>query len=318
MPTIDIRGIPHAYELTPPPPLASTPALIFIHGWLLSRNYWQPLISRLAPTYQCLLYDLRGFGDSQTLDSAKQKHWDRCDSAYSLNAYAEDLRLLLEKLGIEDAWLVGHSLGGSIALWGAEICPQVVRGVICLNAGGGIYLKEEFERFRAVGQQLVRRRPPWLAYLPFLDHLLARLAVAHPLDRCWGRQRLVDLLKADEEAALGSLLDCTTEAEVHLLPQIVSRLPQPVYFLAGEKDRVMEPKYVRHLASFHWLFAMSGGNVIELSDCGHLSMLEQPELVSEKIIYLLQADPAQQQEMLVDCGDAEKIWHNSKHETEKS
>ena len=288
MPTIEVRGVPHAYELTPPPPLASNPALIFIHGWLLSRNYWQPLISRLAPSYQCLLYDLRGFGESQTLDPTKQKQRDSSGSPYSLAAYAEDLQLLLEKLGIESAWLVGHSLGGSIALWGAEIYPQVVKGVICLNAGGGIYLKEEFERFRGVGQQLVQRRPPWLAYLPFVDYLLARLVVAHPLERRWGRQRLVDLLKADREAALGSLLDCTTEAEVHLLPQIVSRLQQPVYFLAGEKDKVMEPKYVRHLASFHWLFANSGGNVIEIPDCGHLSMLEQPELISEKIIYLLQ------------------------------
>jgi pimeloyl-ACP methyl ester carboxylesterase len=290
MPTIDIQGVPHAYELTPPSPLASSPVLIFIHGWLLSRNYWQPLLERLSPEYQCLIYDLRGFGDSQPIAAAAepQIEGDCLSSRYSLAAYAEDLRLLLQKLAIDRAWLVGHSLGGSIALWGAEICPEVVKGVICLNAGGGIYLKEEFERFRQAGQQLVRRRPPWLAYFPLIDYLFARLVVARPLNRQWGRQRVVDFLKADAGAALGSLLDCTTEAEVHLLPQIVSRLQQPVYFLAGEKDKVMEPKYVRHLASFHRLFEMSARNVIEIPDCGHLSMLEHPEIVSEKIAYLLQ------------------------------
>lgn len=308
MPKIDIQGVPHTYELTAPSPLGSTPVLIFIHGWLLSRNYWQPLVARLSPKYQCLTYDLRGFGDSQPVAAAAETQIEEdCPySRYSLAAYAGDLRLLLEKLAIERAWLVGHSLGGSIALWGAEICPEVVRGVVCLNAGGGIYLKEEFERFRRAGQQLVRRRTPWLAYLPFIDRLLARLVVARPLEPHWGRQRLVDFLKADAEAALGSLLDCTTEVEVHLLPQIVSRLQQPAFFLAGEKDKVMEPKYVRHLASFHRLFEMSARNVIDIPDCGHLSMLEQPEIVSEKIVYLLQEYGSGDSERLYKFRDTEK------------
>jgi pimeloyl-ACP methyl ester carboxylesterase len=283
MPTIDILGVPHAYELTPPPANSSTPVLIFIHGWLLSRNYWQPLIERLAARYQCLIYDLRGFGDSQPVSSSLSNG----ESSYNLAAYAEDLRILLAQLKIEQAWLIGHSLGGSIALWGADYCADTVKGVICLNFGGGIYLKEEFERFRAVGQQLVQRRPRWLTYVPLLDFLFARIMVARPLPLCWGKQRVLDLVKADREAALGSLLDSTTEAEVHLLPQIVSRLQQPVYFLAGEKDIVMELKYVRHLASFHQLFETEESNVIEIPDCGHLSMVEQPEVVVEQIIRIL-------------------------------
>ncbi|MGC8713639.1 MAG: alpha/beta fold hydrolase, partial [Leptodesmis sp.] len=62
MPTIDISGIPHSYDLTPA--TRSPDVLVFIHGWLLSRQYWHPLIDQLASTYQCLAYDLRGFGGS--------------------------------------------------------------------------------------------------------------------------------------------------------------------------------------------------------------------------------------------------------------
>jgi pimeloyl-ACP methyl ester carboxylesterase len=295
MPTIDILGVPHAYELTQPPSASSSPSLIFIHGWLLSRTYWQPLIDQLSPHYQCLVYDLRGFGDSQPIGTgeaqaglaAQMMAGNPSQAAYSLAAYAQDLSILLHKLGIERAWLIGHSLGGSIALWGADCCCEIVRGVICLNAGGGIYLKEEFERFRTAGQQLIQRRPPWLGLIPFLDVLFARMMVAHPLARHWGRQRVLDFVRADTEAALGSLLDTTTEAEVHLLPQLVARLPQPVYFIAGEKDQVMEPKYVRHLASFHQLFYPCGKNVIEIPDCGHLSMVEQPEVLGAKIVHIL-------------------------------
>lgn len=299
MATIDILGASHAYELTPPT-ASSSPVLVFIHGWLLSRSYWQPLIDRLAPDYQCLIYDLRGFGDSQLPRDKAQGMLENCDcelpdtdaanlstSSYTLAAYAQDLCLLLQKLNIDRAWLIGHSLGGSIALWGASVASERVKGVICLNAGGGIYLREEFERFRAVGQQLVKRRPRWLRYVPLIDLLFTRTMVARPLARRWARQRVIDFVVAHPEAALRALLDSTTEAEVHRLPQVVSQLKQPVYFIAGAKDTVMEPKYVRHLASFHKLFQGCGDNVIEIPGCGHMAMLEQPDAIATQIRKIL-------------------------------
>jgi len=288
MPIIDILGVPHAYELTAP--TASAKVLVLIHGWLLSRHYWQPLIEALSPDYQCLSYDLRGFGDSQPQAGAIA---DPCAADYGLAAYARDLTLLLKQLELEHqlaldhVWLIGHSLGGSIALWGAEHLPQPVKGVICLNAGGGIYLKEEFERFRTAGQQLVKFRPRWLAQLPLLDWVFTRMSVERAIDRHWGRQRLVDFVTADAAAAVGSLLASTTEAEVHCLPQLVARLEQPVHFIAGAQDPIMEPKYVRHLASFHPLFQEAGGNVTEISDCGHMAMVEQPDAVAMQIQRIL-------------------------------
>lgn len=285
MATIDILGVRHAYDLTAP--TASPYVLVFLHGWLLSRRYWQPLIERLAPHYQCLCYDLRGFGDSELGKAAASSLAER----YSPAAYAEDLAILLQKLEISSAWLIGHSLGGAIALWAAQQMPQQVQGVVCLNSGGGIYLKEEFERFRSAGEQLVKMRPRWLCSLPLIDLLFTRMNVAHPLARSWGRQRLIDFAIAHSEAALGALLHSTTEAEVHRLPQIVSKLQQPVYFLAGALDPIMEPKYVMHLASFHSLFQECGLNVREIADCGHLAMVEQPDAVASHLQEILSQYP---------------------------
>ncbi len=281
MARIDIRGVAHAYELTVSPAAAGKPVLVFVHGWLLSRQYWQPVVARLAVEYSCLTYDLRGFGESAGSPVGT------ASTAYGLAAYADDLVALLAALEIPQAWLVGHSLGGSIALWAAERAPATVAGTIGVNAGGGIYLKEEFERFRAAGQQIARRRPAWLRYVPLLDWVFARAMVAQPLARHWGRQRLVDFIQADTEAALGSLLESTTESEVHRLPQLVARLTQPAYFLAGAQDSVMETKYVRHLASFHALFQQGQDNAVEIPNCGHLAMLEQPEAVSQAIATIL-------------------------------
>jgi 2-succinyl-6-hydroxy-2,4-cyclohexadiene-1-carboxylate synthase len=359
MPIIDVLGVPHVYALTAP--TAKSIALVFVHGWLLSREYWQPVIERLSSRYQCLTYDLRGFGESnqtpaplRSLDrdsgSASKSKTDssvnclpqletsiwknqRTDvstlsdppllteaflsrlsdsleeldeaslatgawqsqvstvsyrtSDYAPVAYAQDLEVLLKQLGIEQAWLVGHSLGGSIALWSAYQMPTRIQGVICINSGGGIYLKEEFERFRSAGQQLLKIRPRWLCHMPLIDLLFTRASVVKAIDRRWGRQRVIDFVMAHPKAALGTLLDSTTEAEVHRLPQVVFRLKQPVYFFAGDQDPIMEPKYVRHLASFHPSFKQCGDNVVEIPDCGHMAMVEQPDFVAEQIKEIL-------------------------------
>jgi 2-succinyl-6-hydroxy-2,4-cyclohexadiene-1-carboxylate synthase len=318
MRSVEILGVRHTYELTPS--VGSGPVLVFIHGWLLSRRYWEPLVTDLSSSFQCLTYDLRGFGESETdaekssdaLDlrmtiasssravmhqesalEQQQSSIGAClsrslQSPYTPAAYAQDLVLLLKQLNLSRVWLVGHSLGGSIGLWAAALAPHLVEGTICLNSGGGIYLKEAFDRFRNAGQQMLGFRPAWLPYVPCLDLVFSRMMVSQPLARRWGKQRVIDFVAANYDAALRSLLDSTVPEEVHLLPQIVAQIQQPVFFLGGQEDQVMELKYVYHLASFHHTFQNGEQNVIEISDCGHMGMLEQTEAIAtviEKIIH---------------------------------
>lgn len=299
MAVTSVFGVPHVYNVTPNLPAVYTnrSVLVCIHGWLLSRAYWQPLMQALEPDITCLAYDLRGFGDSTQqlssrrvpVSSAMTKSLDTLSdvlpeaSAYSLMAYAQDLNALLDALGVDNVWLVGHSLGGSIALWAAHLFPDRIQGVICVNAGGGVYIRSAFEKFRGAGRQMVQWRPLWLKHLPVLPWVFANIMVQRTLSYRWGRQRLTDFLRADPEAATQSLLASTTENEVHYLPQLVSQLSQPVYFIAGAQDTVMEPRYVHHLASFHQSFHQGKGAVVGLDNCGHFAMLEQPSALESKV-----------------------------------
>ncbi|KPQ35139.1 MAG: 2-succinyl-6-hydroxy-2,4-cyclohexadiene-1-carboxylate synthase MenH [Phormidesmis priestleyi Ana] len=337
MPTVDILGAPHAYELLRSPTDSSAETLVFIHGWLLSQAYWQPLVSALLPSHCCLTYDMRGFGDSihrhheavegtlearlpaSSVSSVSLQAKSRCvslpsqyawqpkesvekecvekvregkkasvykASAFSLAAYAQDLGELLDRLGLDRVWLVGHSLGGSVALWAAYLLPERVKGVICLNAGGGIYIPKEFEKFRAAGQQMVKFRPPWLAELPLLPRVFTRAMVHKPLEIRWGQQRLRDFVQADGTAAKGALLESTTCDEVHQLPQLIGQLRQPVRFITASQDTIMPPRYVHYLASFHPQFE-AVEMVAEIPDCGHMSMVEQPQAVAAAVLKAL-------------------------------
>jgi 2-succinyl-6-hydroxy-2,4-cyclohexadiene-1-carboxylate synthase len=278
MSSVIIQGAKHSYNLTTPTQSKKqVPTIAFLHGWMLSQAYWQPLISQLQPDFQCLSYDLRGFGLSEISD--------RDD--YSLISYARDLEDLLDHLGISQVWLVGHSLGGAIALWAANLLSDRILGVVCLNAGGGIYIKEEFEKFRTAGKIILKLRPKWLKNIPLVHVQFAKDSVKNPLAKSWGKQRAIDFVSAKYQAAKGTLLDSTSEPEVHKLPQIVSKLRQPIYFVAGANDTIMEPKYVNHLASFHYSFNSYGENVFEFPDCGHMAMLEQTNLLHRLLLDLL-------------------------------
>ena len=81
----------------------------------------------------------------------------------------------------------------------------------------------------------------------------------------------------------GTRLETTTGAEVHLLPKIVTSLQQPVHFLGGSHDTVMDLKFVNHLAGYHGAARGEGAPVTEIPDCGHMAMLEQPFLVQKAI-----------------------------------
>ncbi|MEL6938033.1 MAG: alpha/beta hydrolase [Cyanobacteria bacterium J06598_1] len=317
---VNITGVSHAYEITDnrttnqteTPVLSGdgAPTLVFVHGWLLSQAYWQPLVEILSTRYRCLTYDLRGFGDSDVAvgDRAMTRRQVQIPmgrtlletdlatagpyqaSSYSLAAYAQDLATLLSELKIDRAWVLGHSLGGSVALWAAYLFPEQIKGVICINAGGGIYIPKEFEKFRSAGRQMVKFRPDWLTKVPLLPRLFSYLMVKQPLEIKWGQQRIKDFIRAERQAAEGSLLETTSEQEVHLLPQVMGQITQPVHFITATEDTIMPPRYVRYLASFHPHFKESGEaheSVSEIANCGHMAMIEQTESVAAVILNVM-------------------------------
>ncbi len=118
--TVTLHG--HAFSYTDS---GSGPALLFIHGILGSQKQWGHLVDRLDDNHRLIVPDLFGHGES-----------DKPVGDYSLGAHAATLRDLLDRLGIQQVTLVGHSLGGGIAMVFSYLFPERVDRLVLVASGG--------------------------------------------------------------------------------------------------------------------------------------------------------------------------------------
>src|SRR5215208_655748 len=143
------------------------PLLVLIHGITSSSASWEPALPLLSEHFTILAPDLLGHGDSA-----------KPTGDYSLGAYACLVRDLMLALGHERATIVGHSLGGGVAMQVAYQFPELVGRLVLVASGG---LGREVSVFlRAVtlpGSELVL---PLIASRPVLE---AGAAVSRVLGR---------------------------------------------------------------------------------------------------------------------------------------
>ena len=246
----------------------SGPAVLFIHGILGSQRQWSRLVDRLDDDHRVLVPDLFGHGDS-----AKPL------GDYSLSAHAAAMRDLLDHLGIERVTLVGHSLGGGIAMQFFYLFPERVDRLVLVSSGG---LGREVN--------LVLRA----ATLPGAAQVLSVVASAPVLSRVEAVGRGASRLGWRPGADIGaiwrgfsSLVDresrraflATTRAVIDFGGQSISAhdhledvLPIPVLIVWGSKDRM--------IPAWHALSAQRSvpDCQVELFEgAGHFPHLEDPD-----------------------------------------
>ena len=103
----------------------SGPALLLLHGLACDHTTWAPIIESLSKRYTVIAPDLLGHGRS-----------DKPRADYSVGGYANGMRDLLTLLGIDKVTVVGHSLGGGVAMQFAYQFPERTSRVILVSPGG--------------------------------------------------------------------------------------------------------------------------------------------------------------------------------------
>jgi pimeloyl-ACP methyl ester carboxylesterase len=134
--------------------------VVLMHGFTLDRRMWSDVTPRLAERHTVLAYDLRGFGKSSVPNTNEPF------------AHRDDLKILLDSLGLERAHVVGHSIGGHQALEFVLAYPERVRSYTGIDVSGlgGIPFPPEttagFAEITSAGKSgdLAKAKAIWAAF----------------------------------------------------------------------------------------------------------------------------------------------------------
>ncbi|MBV5260803.1 alpha/beta hydrolase [Synechococcus moorigangaii CMS01] len=273
-----VRGVPHYYEWIGQGTERDRhkPVLVFIHGWGGSSHYWRSTAQALGAHFDCLLYDLRGFGRSLL---PLNYYGD-----YHLEDYALDLAALLQGLEISGKIILNaHSMGASIAAIFAAQFPQQLERVILNCSGIFEYDARAFATFQKIGGRVVQLRFPWLRRIPGMDRVAIARFLAQPITKADRKQFLEDFLKADNRAAQGTLIASVNQEMVTRLPQALQQIQCPTLLLAGEQDQIIPAAMAKRAIALNPHF-----QYVEIPQVGHFPMLENAPLYQAAIKQFLQ------------------------------
>jgi 3-oxoadipate enol-lactonase len=143
MPVLNINGVNVNYEAA-----GQGKAVVFLHGYTGSSQDWSNQMSALSPTYKVIAVDLRGHSKSSAPSVEKE---------YSMEIFVEDVHSILNHLHIKQCCLVGHSLGGFLALEFALKYAELLAGLVLVDTSSGDWEKPAgYAELRAKLEELAR------------------------------------------------------------------------------------------------------------------------------------------------------------------
>jgi pimeloyl-ACP methyl ester carboxylesterase len=274
---VTIREVPHYYEwISSSEPMPSDkPVMVFLHGWAGSARYWRSTAEALKPFFNCLLYDLRGFGRSKeptsdrTVSITPQTAWDD----YNLETYADDLDALLTELKLDSVYLNAHSTGASVAALFLNRYPERVMKAILTCNGIFEYDEKAFSQFHQFGGYAVKFRPQWLAKIPGIDRMFMARFLYQSIPKSERVAFLDDFLMADESAALGTMFTAVSKQASETMPEEFAQLKVPTLLVSGEFDQIIPAAMGKQAADLN----EDQIEFVVIPKTGHFPMLEDPE-----------------------------------------
>ena len=281
MPIVNVRGVNHYYEWVRQSENSNKPVMVFVHGWGGSGRYWRSTAEAIADEFDCLLYDLRGFGRSSLSENALKLN-------YGMEDYAEDLAALLDALNIERVYLNAHSMGASIATFFLNRYSERVQQAILTCNGIFEYDARAFAAFHKFGGYVVKFRYNWFLKFPFADKMFMARFLHRPINKSDRMAFLEDFLLADYEAAVGTIYTSVSKQAVETMPKEFAKLTVPTLMVSGEKDIIIPAKMGREAA------ALNNEHIqyVELPKTSHFPMLEDKTAYLNTIREFLQVGRA--------------------------
>ena len=245
-------GVPIAYDMRG----GGSLALVFVHGWCSNRTFWREQLDNLARDYRVVALDLPGHGDS-----------GRDRPVWSVESFAEDVRVVVEALDLKRVVLVGHSMGGLVSLEAARRLPGRVIGMIGVDTISDVESEKAPETMDRVISALeadfanaMTAFMPWM-FAPDASHDLVEWAIE-------------ESVAADHAMALALMEEVSSLDERELL----SSVDVPVRCIyAAPRDPEDPRTFVETNAKY------ADYSAVFVEGVGHFLHLEDPEAVNRHI-----------------------------------
>ncbi len=265
------RGIGTAYLDAGP---VDAPVVVLLHGLGATNASMLPLMWELASDHRVLAPDLPGFGGSA-----------RPHSRYDAAWYTSWLTSWLDDLDVDDAVIIGNSMGGRIALEAGLRAPDRVRALILLSPSPA------FRRLRQ-WVPIARLLRPEAAMVPLpvphamvVESIRAMFSDPDRIPPHWLQAGADEFLRVfHTRSGRVAFMSCLRQIyldEAYGERGFWERLPRltaPALFVWGDRDRLVPAAFSRHVAT-----ALPEAGSIVLEDCGHVPQFEHPVEVAAMV-----------------------------------
>lgn len=258
MPAVEVNGVYLYYEEH-----GAGPALVFAHGAAGNHLSWWQQVPAFSRRFRCLTFDHRGWGFSV----------DGQDAGPA--AFVEDLRGLLDHLGIQRAALVAQSMGGLTCLGFTIAYPQRVSALVMGNTFAGmrreVWLAADEELRSKARSVWDRRRRDGVkrALGPGFARREKQRAFLYKQIRLLNEEGPSHLQTEEQVTRLRAL---ERDPDVAASREALAAIRAPVLFIGGEHDEVMPPSLMEVACGL-----IPGARMVVVPGAGHSVYFEEPD-----------------------------------------
>lgn len=229
--------------------------LVLVHGFPLDLSIWDHVVPFLENDFDLIIPDLRGFGESSTVDDS-----------YDMLDFANDIAALLDFLGVEKAAFAGHSMGGYVALAFAKEYPERVSALGLVASQAAADAPE-----RKAGRYKTARDVAEKGVDTVADSMTPKLSGNENV-----REFVNQLMKAQNPLGVIGALKAMAEREDAL--DALTQFSFPVVLIHGDDDELISFDRAKEIKS-----AVPSAQLVKLKKAGHMPMMEFPKETAEAL-----------------------------------
>ncbi len=235
--------------------------VVFLHGYLESRKIWDGIVKDFSENHRFISIDLPGHGRSGTFDDF-----------HSMEFMAETVHAVIKNLGLKKVWLMGHSMGGYVALAFLELFPDSLYGLGLIHSHPFVDSNETKEK-RAHEIELVEKGKKDLIIANSIPNTYAVI----------NKDRLKEEINITKEIAKGNPEDGIVANLKGMLKrpdrsELLKNTSLPVLIIAGEKDTIIPLDSVSKKIPLP-----TDSQFIKLEKSGHMGFVEEKEKTLEAL-----------------------------------